>query len=449
MNYFRLLLRLYVLKRNTQKTVNQIKNLQQKKLRKILKFAYINSEYYHKTFSNKGININNIKTFPIGEFPTIDKSVLIKNFDSIVTSKELCQEELRNFDCAENKDKKIFKDKYHIVHSSGSTGKPAYFVYDDKAWEYMLLGVIRAALWNMSMPQILKYLFKGPRIMYVAATDGRYGGAMAVGDGIEGVKGNQLFLDINTPLNEWISRTQEFKPDMIVGYPSAIKILGELVENGQLSVNVFRVISCGEPLNINLRRYFERVFKSDVINYYGASESLVLGVESDIKEGMYIFDDMNYIESYNGQMYVTSLYNYAQPLIRYKINDRLKLKTYGKFKYPFTTAQSIQGRDEDILWFEDDRGKKEFLHPLAIEGFCIEDLIDYQFIQLSKKSFEMLAEVSKEGKRNFIKTEMLNMMKKILSEKNLDYVQFNVRFVKEIVPDKLTGKKKLILKGDV
>lgn len=449
MNYFRLLLRLYVLKRNTQKTVNQIKNLQQKKLRKILKFAYINSEYYHKTFSNKGINLNNIKTFPIGEFPTIDKSVLIKNFDSIVTSKELCQEELRNFDCAENKDKKIFKDKYHIVHSSGSTGKPAYFVYDDKAWEYMLLGVIRAALWNMSMPQILKYLFKGPRIMYVAATDGRYGGAMAVGDGIEGVKGNQLFLDINTPLNEWISRTQEFKPDMIVGYPSAIKILGELVENGQLSVNVFRVISCGEPLNINLRRYFERVFKSDVINYYGASESLVLGVESDIKEGMYIFDDMNYIESYNGQMYVTSLYNYAQPLIRYKINDRLKLKTYGKFKYPFTTAQSIQGRDEDILWFEDDRGKKEFLHPLAIEGFCIEDLIDYQFVQLSKKSFEMLAEVSKEGKRNFIKTEMLNMMKKILSEKNLDYVQFNVRFVKEIVPDKLTGKKKLILKGDV
>ncbi|MDO4302049.1 MAG: phenylacetate--CoA ligase family protein [Clostridia bacterium] len=448
MNYLKLLLKLYGLKRNTHKTVNQIQALQQKKLRKILKYAYINSEYYNKTFSNQGINLNNIDKFPIGEFPTVDKTVLIKNFDSIVTVKELRQEELRSFDCEENKNKKLFKGKYHIVHSSGSTGKPAYFLYDDKAWEYMLLGVIRAALWNMSMPQILKYLFKGPRIMYVAATDGRYGGAMAVGDGIEGVKGNQLFLDINTPLNKWISRTEEFKPDMIVGYPSAIKILGELVETEKLNVNVFRVISCGEPLSINLRRYFERVFKSDVINYYGASESLILGVESDIKEGMCLFDDMNYIENHNGQMYITSLYNYAQPLIRYKINDRLILKSDKGVKYPFTAAESIQGRDEDILWFEDDKGGREFLHPLAIEGFCIEGLLDYQFSQLSKNSFEMLAEASNDNKKDFIKSEMLNMMKKILYEKNLDYVQFSIKFVNSIMPDKQTGKKKLIIKGD-
>ena len=84
-----------------------------------------------------------------------------------------------DFDNNKNKYKKTFKKKYHIVHSSGSTGKPAYFVYDNKAWESMLIGVIRAALWDMSMPQILKYLFKKPRILYIAATDGRYGGAMA------------------------------------------------------------------------------------------------------------------------------------------------------------------------------------------------------------------------------------------------------------------------------
>lgn len=75
---------------------------------------------------------------------------------------------------------------------------------------------------------------------------------------------------------------------MIVGYPSAIKILGELVESGKLDVNVFRVISCGEPLSNNLRQYFKKVFRSDVINFYGASESLVLGVEDDFSEGMYL-----------------------------------------------------------------------------------------------------------------------------------------------------------------
>ena len=446
MNYINLLLQLYQLKRNTTMTRKNMIALQQKKLRQILKYAYHHSEYYHKTFIKTGITSKNIDTIPLSKFPTINKTTLIQNFDSIVTQKDLSQQDLIDFDNDKNKDKKTFKNKYHIVHSSGSTGKPAYFVYDNKAWETMLIGVIRAALWDMSMPQILKYLLQKPRILYIAATDGRYGGAMAVGDGIEGVKGNQLFIDINMPLKEWVKKTKRFQPDMIVGYPSAIKILGELVENGKLNVNVFRVISCGEPLNNNLRQYFKKVFHSDVINFYGASESLVLGVEANFNEGMYLFDDMNYIEMENGNMYITSLYNYVQPLIRYQITDRLKIKKNNK-KYPFMRTENIVGREEDILLFEN-KGKKEFLHPLAIEGFCIEGLLDYQFRQLSYDSFEMLAQTSDNSKNSNIETEMLLQMKKILKEKHLEYVKFYVQFIDKILHDKKTGKKKLIVKGE-
>ena len=45
--------------------------------------------------------------------------------------------------------------------------------------------------------------------------------------------------------------------------------------------------------------------------------------------------------------------------------------------------------------------------------------------------------------------EMLLRMRKILAEKRLDYVQFYVNFVEEILPDIRTGKKPLILKGKV
>lgn len=451
MKILNLLVSLYKLKKNTNKTRDKIKEIQNKKLRKILKYAYNNSEFYYKLFSDSGITEDQIESLPINCFPAIDKTILIKNFEKLVTVKGLSQEELRKFDITENKNNKLFKDKYHIVHSSGSTGKPVYFLYDNYAWNYMLLGMIRAALWDMSMIQILKYIYNGPRIMYVAATDGRYGGAMAVGDGIKGVKGNQLFLDINTPINEWIDKTKEFNPNMIVGYPSAIKILGELIEKGKININVFRVVSCGEPLNSNMREYFKNIFNADVINFYGASESLVLGVESDVIEGMYLFDDMNYIEiDDNGEIHITSLYNYVQPLIRYKITDKLKLNNnlYNR-KYPFTKVESIMGRDEDILWFEHIMGKKDFLHPLAIEGFCIDGLIDYQFRQVSSDSFEMIAEVSNNEKKPIIKCEMMNQMKRTLDEKQLDYVKFNIRFVNNILPDKKTGKKKLIIKDDL
>ena len=67
---------------------------------------------------------------------------------------------------------------------------------------------------------------------------------MAVGDGIDGVRASQLFLDIKTPLSEWVSKINEFNPNMIIGYPSAIKILGELAENGDVRMDIFRIFLC-------------------------------------------------------------------------------------------------------------------------------------------------------------------------------------------------------------
>lgn len=446
MNYLNLLWNLYQLKRNAGRGREDIIKLREKKLRKLLTYAYDHSAYYHRVFEEAGITGKQIAIMPLSAFPVLDKQLLMEHFDELVTVPDLKQEDLRRFDAQESTDQKLFKDVYHVVHSSGSTGTPGYFVYDDAAWNQMLLGIIRAALWDMSMPQILKLLHRGPRIVYIAATDGRYGGAMAVSDGIEGVRADQLFLDVKTPLSEWVRQIRAFKPNMVVGYPSAIKILGELVENGDVELDVFRVVSCGEPLGASLRSYLEETFDSDVVNIYGASESLALGVETSHAEGMYLFDDLNYIEVEDGEMYLTSLYNFAQPLIRYRISDQLVLTEPGKDSpYPFTLAGNIMGRNEDLMWFEDGKGARDFLHPLVIEGFCLEGLIDYQFRQVDRQSFEMLAEVSDRRRIRNIEAEMMREMGEILDEKHLEYVKFSVRFVEAIRPNTKTGKKQLIV----
>lgn len=447
MNYLKLLWDLYSLKRNEGKTYAQIQNLQEKKLREMLKFAYGNSAYYRKTFEAAGITEDRIGATPLSAFPTLSKAELLQNFDELITVPDLTQEEMRRFDAEETVVRKPYKGKYHVVHSSGSTGKPGYFLYDTPAWNSMLLGIIRGALWNMSMPQILKLLARGPRIAYLAATDGRYGGAMAVGDGIDGVRASQMHLDIKIPLSEWIRQIRAFNPNIIIGYPSAIKVLAELVEHGEIELKVIRVISCGEPLGSSLRHYLETVFCAQVVNFYGASESLALGVEIDPAEGMILFDDINMIEATDSGIYLTSLYNFAQPLIRYRISDNLTLqRPQTGSRCAFLRAVGLLGRSEDILWFTDGSGHREFLHPLAIEGFCIEGLLDYQFQQLGEDTFEMLAETSQTAFRGMIQTEMLKQMRGILEEKNLSYVQFTVRFVDEIKPDPQTGKKRLIVK---
>lgn len=437
---------LWRLKRNEKMTLQQMHAFQQVKLRKMLRYAYAHSDYYRRAFEKAGITAENLDTTPLSHFPTMDKSALLKHFDELVTAPDLQQEALRRFDEQETFDRKPFLDQYHIVHSSGSTGKPGYFVYDENAWSNMLLGILRGALWGMSMPQILKLLAGNPRILYIAATDGRYGGAMAVGDGIDGVGAGQLYLDIQTPLSEWVRQVQEFRPNIIIGYPSAIKILAELAENGDVDLKILRVVSCGEPLGAGLRRYLEDILHAQVINFYGASESLALGVETDPKEGILLFDDMNVIEVENGVMYLTCLYNFTRPLIRYRLADRLTIEAPSEnSRYPFSKAVGLLGRSEDIFWFEDEEGSREFLHPLAIEGFCVEGLLDYQFLQTGNNAFEMRAEISEAASEATIREEIYRQMDQILKEKGLSYVRFTVHFVEQILPDPRTGKKRLIL----
>lgn len=446
MNYIKTLMDLYKLKKHTRLNPEQIHKFQNEKLKKLLHHAWEHSNYYRRTFEKAGITEEELDTLPLSCFPTISKRELLEHFNELVTDRELMQEELRAFDEQAEVNRKPYKGKYHVVHSSGSTGKPGYFVYDENAWNHMLLGIIRAALWDMSMWEIIGLLLKRPRIVYIAATSGRYGGAMAVGDGIDGVGASQMYLDINEPLEEWVTKLGEFQPNIVIGYPSAIKIMAELMEKDKIHVNVKRVISCGEPLGASLRSYLEKIFNAPVVNFYGSSESLALGVEMNPAEGMQLFDDLNIIEVENGQMYLTCLYNYTQPLIRYRLTDTLTLAAAGEgAAYPFTRAVGLLGRDEDILWFEDGEGNEEFLHPLAIEGFCIDGLKDYQFRKTAKDVFEMYAQTTAGISRERIRAEMLKEMHRILKDKGLGFVQFYVNFVDEIQPNPKTGKKSLIL----
>ena len=447
MNYLKTLKDLFAFMKNTRLPETQMKELQNQKLRTLLHFAWERSAFYRRTFEKAGITEEQLDSLPLSAFPTIDKTVLMEHFDELITVPDLRQEDLRKFDAETRVDRKPYLGKYHVVRYYGSTGKPGEFSYAEEAWYTVLSGIIRGALWNMTMPQILKLLAGRPRILYIAATDGRYGGAMAVGDGINGVGAKQMYLDIKTPLDDWIDNVRKFQPNIIIGYPSAIKILAELTAEGRVRAQIKRVISCGEPLSAGLRSFLGTTFACPVINIYGASESLALGVETGVEDGMLLFDDLNIIEVDNGVMYLTCLYNFAQPLIRYRISDHLVLKE-PMTGSPFTRAEILLGRNEDLLWFEDGAGHRDFLHPLAVEGFCIEGLRDYQFQQIAPDAFEMLAEAAAEDRKPMIKAQMLRQMKKILTEKNLGYVQFYVRFVDKILPNPATWKKPLIVPSE-
>ena len=143
MNTIKVLQELAALKQNEKKSSAQLHRLQEKKLRAILIYAYGHSQYYKDAFEAAGLTAETVRTAPLSAFPTLDKTTLLEQFDSLITVPDVTQEELRRFDAEEAADRKPYKGKYHVVHSSGSTGTPGYFLYDTAAWNSMLLGIIR------------------------------------------------------------------------------------------------------------------------------------------------------------------------------------------------------------------------------------------------------------------------------------------------------------------
>jgi len=61
------------------------------------------------------------------------RKILLSHFDELVTVPGLTQNELKRFDAQTEGSREPYLGKYHMVHSSGSTGKPGYFLYDKRA----------------------------------------------------------------------------------------------------------------------------------------------------------------------------------------------------------------------------------------------------------------------------------------------------------------------------
>ena len=138
MNTIKVLQELAALKQNEKKSAAQLHHLQEQKLRAMLTYAYEHSHYYQNAFEAAGLTAETVKTAPLSAFPTLDKATLLEQFDSLITVSDVTQEALRCFDAEEAADRKPYKGKYHVVHSSGSTGTPGYFLYDTAAWNSML-----------------------------------------------------------------------------------------------------------------------------------------------------------------------------------------------------------------------------------------------------------------------------------------------------------------------
>lgn len=425
-------------RQNSRMSRSRLEVAQIKKFRQLVAFVQNRSPYYRAIIQERGINP---QTCVPTDFPILTKEKVIEHFDEIVTDPWIKRRDIADFLSRSTDPEELFEGRYHVLHTSGTSGTVGYYVFSHEAWIKGSCHVVR-----------ISPLSWRRRTAFVAATRGHFAGSSLMLTGNHGT--NNLFydvrmFDVGQPLPQIIEGLNKFQPHVLTGYATVLKMLGEAQERGELRIKPTQLGNGGEALLPDVKSYLERVFRVPVMNAYASSEHLYMGMTLPGVDGMHLLEDDLIFELGADHTCVTNLFNDVMPLIRYHMDDVLVPDSTGHSRYPFTRVKEIVGRQEDALVFTNRHGTDDFIHPIVIVELVVRGLNAWQIVIESKTSFRIRARLDdgltgnecRETDRRI--RETLNA---ILVEKNMQNVQFEIEHVKSLAIDPATGKFRLVIR---
>ena len=273
-------------------------------------YAYVNVPFYKRRFDSSGIIPEDIKTTEdLLKIPCLTKNDIQKNLNELVIRSSASIA--------------LIKDS-----TGGSTGQPLIFYYTKSMnerreaarirhnrWCGWDIGQKTGVLWGaLETPDKKSRMRKRIRNRFI----------------------NRSCLlnayDINEEqLYQFALKMQAFKPTMILAYTHVLYLFAKYLERHNFDIRPKGLICSAETLTQDKRRVIESVFKCKLLNRYGSREVGLIASECQEQSGLHINAENVYLEIVKegrhvrsgeiGEVIVTDLFNYAMPLIRYKIAD--------------------------------------------------------------------------------------------------------------------------------
>lgn len=422
---------------NDKKSRDEILKISLNSFRNIVKYAYIKSPFYKEFYSSYNIKYEDLDEISPDDIPIIDKKAVKENFFKIPTR---IIDKDRYKKALESKDMLPSFSHIYIVHTSGSTGVPCPFLYSKNALISLESNFARLTLIGENKLSLNDLPIKS---LYIAPVGSGYACTALALFGMKQYHCKNILIDAKVPLQDWKDKIKDYNPLYLSGYPSCIYLIAKLQQKGEIDIKPKKIITGGEPLSREYIKYFKDTFDADIVDYYGCTESLLIGAGGSSYQGIYLFDDINYIQTdEKNRLIITPFYNRLFPLIRYRTNDIAEnLIDSGYGNLPYTHIDRILGREEDLMWFINESGKEDFLHPLFLDDLSVEGLVKYQFIKTSDYSFTLNCIL----KDKSIENEIKKQLHAFLSCKNMNNIKFKITPVKDLIRDEKSGKVKLII----
>jgi phenylacetate-coenzyme A ligase PaaK-like adenylate-forming protein len=359
------------LMRNEKRSVEEIRDIQNAKLRRLVRHAYENVPAYRELFRKSEVRPEQIRSAEdLERLPIIDKNHFHgRNLSDLIDRRSTDPGQLVS------------------VKTSGSSGVSLKFYIDHAYDQFRKAQYLRPYLTNGRgiRDRVLRLMnTEVPRKKWF-----QYLGMM-----------REAYLYSDSDLDRQIAVLADFNPTIIQGFGSSLALLAGRVAAGNTANNPPRVIfTDSELLSGATRDKIETAFKSRVIDVYGSFETDNIAYECDRGGGYHIASDcviMEFLKSGKrvppggeGEIVCTVLDNFTMPFIRYNLHDTGSWTdqpcSCGR---PFPLMKIMEGRSDDFAVYAGGLKKspRAFLglfDPLA--GL----LQEYQIVQEEINRFEV------------------------------------------------------------
>jgi phenylacetate-CoA ligase len=423
-NYFRAFHYLNSMIKRAYWNQDRLAEYQNKRLRKIIKYAYDYVPYYHKKFRKLGIKPLDIKTKKdLNRLPIISKDEIRENLKEMIS-------------------KKFNVNDLKMLSTSGSTGEPLILYITGAESEFRKAKHLRA---NISCGQKLR-----DRWVVITAPH-HFGEATKLQRmlGFYAPTPVSVFNDVSTQ----ILTLERMKPDILDGYSSSLLILAKELKKREVGTIRPRFIIGGAELIDDYSRHFvEKVLGAPFYDQYSSVELERMAWQCPVHQEYHMdvdaiiiqFVDKNGDEvstGERGEIICTSLFNYAMPFIRYAIGDvgipSDGLCTCGR---TLPLMKVVEGRRDSLLLLPDGRILTPRTFTIAMNMFKFYRYIDqFRVIQKKPDLFEFNLKMKDDGfEESIVEIELLAHLKTMF-KLNMNEVRFEIKFVEDIPLDR-SGK---------
>jgi putative adenylate-forming enzyme len=349
----------------------------------------------------------NIKKTRFIDIPIINKSIFMKNFDSINTCGITINQanEIALYS-EKSRDFSSMIGDVSVGLSSGTSGNRGIFLVNESE---------RAKWVAYILDRVISLGFKRQKIaFFLRANNELYESAKS-----KFISFN--FFDIYIPFDNHLKRLDDLCPSILIAQPSILILLAKKKEINKLNISPKKIVSVAEVLTKEDKEYLQNVFNCKISEVYQCTEGFLA---NSCSEGYLHFNEdflvieKKYINNEKSKFHpiITDLLRESQPVVRYELNDIITEKKNCKCGSKFLAIEKIEGRSDDILILLNSKGESVSIFPDIIRRTIIlsdSRIIDYAFIQ-NDNVFKLYIESSCD--ESFLKAK--NALVKRFSEYN-------------------------------